>query len=245
MRWTGLWRGRRAVVGSIGVLLLHTGCAPGPRVAPPSAATAVAPPAVASASVRRLAVVAGEMRVRAYRDGPLARLGHNHAIVSTALEGTVELAEPLAASRFALRLPVDSLQVDLPQERASAGADFSAPVPDADRAGTRRNMLGSSQLDAARFPVVTIESVTLTGGPVDWVARVRITLRGAPHLLDVPVRLTATPEEIRAEGGLSVDQAALGLEPFSVALGALRVRRDLDIDFRLRARPENPSPAGT
>ena len=59
------------------------------------------------------------------------------------------------------------------------------------------------------------------------------------------VAFRTPPEEIRAEGGLSVDQAALGLEPFSVALGALRVRRDLDIDFRLRARPENPSPAGT
>jgi hypothetical protein len=36
-------------------------------------------------------------------------------------------------------------------------------------------------------------------------------------------------------GGFTVQQGTLGLEPFSVALGALRVRDDLAVRFRLVA----------
>lgn len=195
--------------------------------------------------MQRYTIAAGQVRVRVYRDGLLARLGHNHVITTTSLSGELELAEPPGASRFLLRLPLDSLQVDLPQERAAAGVDFSAPVPPKDRADTRRNMLGPDQLDAGRHPLLTIHSSALSGGPEHWVARVRLQLRGGEYELEVPFQLSHLRDELLVAGSLTIDHAAIGLVPFSVALGALRVRPAMEVDFRLRALPENPPPAGT
>jgi hypothetical protein len=78
------------------------------------------------------------------------------------------------------------------------------------------------------------------------VARVLLTLRGGRHELEVPLRLSALPDGLlQVEGHFIVDHAALGLVPFSVAMGALRVRPDIAIDFRLRAVPTDHPPAGT
>lgn len=51
---------------------------------------------------------------------------------------------------------------------------------------------------------------------------------------DVTVRLAA--DGLEAQGSFTVTHAEPGLVPFSVAFGALRVREDIDVDFRLSAR---------
>jgi hypothetical protein len=190
------------------------GCPQGPRRTAPSAA----PPPVAAqqpvpTAIEPYTVVSSHLTVRAYRDGPLARLGHNHVISTTALVGDIDLAEPVAASRFRLSLPLASFTVDLADERAAAG------------------------VDAARQPVLTIECLALAGGPEAWQARLRIGLAGASHDVDVPFRLSRDTNGLDAAGQVTLDHAALGLEPYSVGLGMLRVRPDLTIAFTLRARP--------
>ena len=140
----------------IGAVLVIAGCATGKRGAPvvPTTTSATPPATPAATASRHYTTGSSHLRVRAYRDGPLARLGHNHVVTSTDIVGELDLAEPLAASRFMLRLPLESLQVDLAAERAAAGPDVDTPVPDDDRAGTRSNMLGAAPLDAERTPVV-------------------------------------------------------------------------------------------
>lgn len=240
------WQVTCSGVAAMCVIVVLAACARRPRGIPPPPPAVTAPAAPSPlVPTQRYTIAAGEVRVRVYRDGPLARLGHNHVVTTTALTGEIELAEPPAASRFLLQLPLDSLQVDLPQERDAAGADFSAPVPQKDREATRRNMLGPDQLDADRHPLLVIRSSALTGGPEHWVARVRLQLRGSEHGLEVPFRLSRSQHEVLVAGSLTIDHAAIGLVPFSVALGALRVRPGIEVDFRLRALPENPPPAGT
>ena len=158
------------------LLALQSACAVPPQIPPPAAPST--PVTALSGPYLRYGVTSSRIEIRVYRDGPLAQLGHNHLISSTALTGTIDLREPASDSRFTFELPLDSLVVDDLTARSTAGADFAKEVPQADREGTRRNMLGSSVLDAARQPVLRLSAESLEGGPDEFIARVRIGLRG-------------------------------------------------------------------
>jgi hypothetical protein len=75
------------------------------------------------------------------RAGPFARLGHDHVITSAEESGLVRIGDSPGIRDFEIRLPVDKFEVDLPEARAAAGAEFAADVPESARAGTRQNML--------------------------------------------------------------------------------------------------------
>jgi hypothetical protein len=55
-----------------------------------------------------------------YRDGLLARFGHNHVIESHAVRESVRLVAPPDQRRFELELPVADLIVDDPGARKAA-----------------------------------------------------------------------------------------------------------------------------
>lgn len=175
------------------------------------------------------------VRIRVYRAGRLAALGHNHVLYSDALEGTVHLGEDPAGSAFSLRLPVTSLSVDDPAQRALAGDGFSAE-PDADAiAGTRTNMLGDDQLNADAWPQIQLRSVAARG---DWDAvRLQVDTRvaGRQRRIEIPAVVQWCAGELQVQGSFAVRQTELGLVPFSVMLGALQVRDTLEIDYRLVA----------
>jgi hypothetical protein len=215
-------------------ILLMLGACAAPPVSPPAPAPAApAPPAGPSEAWH---VVESSLEVRVYRDGPMAQLGHNHLITSNELTGRIDFREPRTDSGFRLELPLESLTVDDPDARAAAGGEFSAAVPVKDRDGTRRNLLGEQMLDAARQPVVVLSADAISGGPDSYTARVRVALRGEERLIDVPVTFAMQGERLRVHASLRLRHADLGLAPFTVAMGALRVRDDFEIDCRLEAR---------
>jgi hypothetical protein len=216
------------------VLLLAAGCAAPPQV-PPAAAP---PPARAAEPLPYEAweVVASRIEVRVYRDGPMMQLGHNHLVTSDALDGVIELREPRTRSGFKLELPLASLVVDDPAARAAAGSDFANPVPDKDRKGTVRNMLGPAVLDAARQAVLRLTADGVTGGPASYAARVRIGLRGEERVIEVPLTVRFDGDRLLIHASVRLHHADLGLVPFSIALGTLRVRDDFEIDCRLEAK---------
>lgn len=181
-------------------------------------------------------VAASDVTIRVYRDGPLARLGHNHVIASTALSGRIELADPVTASTLDLSLPLGSLQVDDPARRAAAGADFPGTLTEADREGTRRNMLGPALLDAARFPVVRLTSVSVEQREGTLYVTTRVDVAGRTSEIVVPVVMEIRDGTLSAHGAFTVTHAELGLTPFSVGLGALRVGDGIEVAFTLTAR---------
>lgn len=215
------------------VALLAAGCAAPPQVLPPAAPTA---PAAAAGPFEAWDVIDSRVEVRVYRDGPMQKLGHNHVITSAGLRGVIELREPRSNSGFALELPLDSLVVDDPGARERAGAEFTSPVAPQDRAGTRHNLLGSAVLDAARQPVLALSLESLTGGPEQFEARVRVRLRGEERVIGAPVNMSIDGDRMRVRAQLRLRHGDLGLTPFTVALGAIRVRDDFDVDCHLEAR---------
>ena len=181
-------------------------------------------------------VFASDVTVRVYRDGPLAELGHNHVIASTGLTGRIELRRPLATTTLALELPLGSLIVDDPARRAEAGEEFPGELNGPDREGTRANMLGPALLDAARFPVMLLEGLAIDGESPDFSVTARVSLAGRQRDIVVPARLELDGDTLTASGRFTLTHAQLGLSPFSVALGALRVRDDIQVGYRLSAR---------
>jgi hypothetical protein len=221
------------------VLILVAGCAapprekipPAPPAAPPSAPAAPAKPGQA------WQVVASHLEVRVYRDGPMQKLGHNHLVTSDALAGEITIREPLTDTGFELSLPLDSLVVDDQAARSRAGADFAAPVPQKDREGTRNNLLGEKLLDAARHPEMKLVAESISGVPGQYQARVRVLLASGEHVVTAPFTVSIEGEQLEAHATFRLRHGDIGLVPFTVALGALSVRDDFEVDLTLAARP--------
>lgn len=180
---------------------------------------------------------ASEIRFLIYRDGPLARFGHNHVLVGR-VQGEIRAGDAAATSGFRLEIPVDSFAVDPPAARAEEGDDFAAQVSEPARRGTRENVLGSEMLDAAKHPLIRIESIALAGP--DWSPTVtaRVTLRGAMRDLRFPAAVFRQDETLAVVASFRINQSEFGIEPFSTLNGGLLVRDALDIRIRLVARRE-------
>jgi polyisoprenoid-binding protein YceI len=213
----------------------------------PSAGTAAAPvpaseavPANAAASLggKRYIVdpQASEIRLIVYRDGPMARVGHNHVMVGK-VQGELRVSDTAAASGFSIEIPVESLQADAPALRAEEGEEFAATVSDQARKGTRDNMLGEDVLDAAHYPLIRIESDTLLGPRWNPDVNARITVRGKTSALKFPAAVFEQPGSLTVIAAFHVLQSELGMKPYSILGGAVTVRDAIDVRVRLVARP--------
>jgi len=180
---------------------------------------------------------ASQIIIRVYRAGRLAHLGHNHVVSTQAIKGEAWLTQELHRSGFELFLPVSAFVVDDPALRLQAGDEFSADL-DADAiAGTRENMLSGRQLDADAWPNIRVVGRNLRGEWPDVTVELVIEVRSVSHTLNVPLQLQRDGQALRATGEFSVKQTQLGLEPFSVMMGALQVRDQLDISFTIAVEP--------
>lgn len=171
-----------------------------------------------------------------FRGGPLASLGHNHVIACRDLAGVVFLMPDRAHSAFELRVPVAQLTVDEPALRGAAGADFAEAVAEDAKADTRRNMLGAALLDADRYPAITLRSGRILRTAGGFQLEIAVAVRDQTRSIVVPVTFSEAGEEIVVTGETRLSQAALGLQPFSVMLGALQVEDELHVRFRVTAR---------
>jgi len=236
----------RASLAVLGTLLLAAlaGCR-----APPAARTATGPMvAPAGAAAYQIDAAGSHIWLQLRADGPLAALGHNHVLVAQQLHGTIWLHPQPERSALELVLPVAALAVDDPIERAAAGGEFAAPLAAAARAGTREHMLGERQLDGTHFPTITLRSARVlaaarrTGaaaqGEGELLVDLQVTLRGRAALLRVPVSWWRRGALLCASGAVQFRQSELGLEPYSVALGALRVADLIAARFEIIALPQ-------
>ncbi len=194
---------------------------------------AVVPPA--GAVVYRIEGGASSLQVLAYRAGPLAALGHDHVITNSALGGWVLAAGAVTASSFRIDIQTSRFVVDDAAARRAAGADFSEPVAEDARAGTRAHMLGPTQLDAARFPTIVVRSLAIRGSAPRFAATVAIQIAGRKATLTVPFVLSRSRDRLTASAAFTLRQSALGLTPYSVMLGALRVRDQVRVALRIVA----------
>ena len=207
-----------------GVLLVLAGTCAGAQQPPEDAA------------LYEIDVERSDLHWLVYRAGALSRFGHDHVISVGEMTGTVLLHPDLEHSRFELEIPVEGLVVDDPQLRALEGEEFASEPSAEDIAGTRRNMLSEAVLDAERHPVLRITGTgpVVKGGSESLEVTVEILGRSIP--LTVPTTLRLDEETLEASGTFQLTHETLGMEPFSVMMGALQVAEELDFAYRVTAR---------
>jgi polyisoprenoid-binding protein YceI len=216
-----------------------TACQIHPQADTTQAATALSAPQPGAPLEGKHYIVdtqASEIRLLVYRDGPMARFGHNH-VMTGQIRGELGVSDSASASGFRLEIPVESFTVDDATLRAEEGDEFAAPVSDQARKGTRDNMLGADILDAAHFPLIGIDSDSLVGPRWNPGVTAHITVRGATSELKFPAAVIEQSGSLTVIAAFRVLQSELGIKPFSVLGGAIRVRDAIDIRVRLVARP--------
>lgn len=213
------------------------GCQAAPRA--PEAVDAASRPAGEAQpelpSGRRYVVLDGQSEARfvVYPAGRLARLGHPHVVGGAVISGEIVLADEFHDSGLRLEISVAEFEVDRPQWRKDEG--FDPEMPDSAIEGTRKNLLGEDQLDAARHPLITVESLGLSGPVWQPDIEARITLAGSSRELTVPVALSFTDHELSAIGRFVIRQSDFNITPFSAAGGSLQVADEVLVRFRIVA----------
>ena len=229
---------RKSFIPGLLAVLLLAAC----QTAPVALVTATSPPAgplpqAAPGAVHyRVDAARSDVRFLVYKAGPLAAVvGYDHVIRARNFSGEVYLAPDFSASSFSLTLPVKDFEVDAPELRAVEGPDFAQqPSPQA-VAGTAEHMLGLEELDADRYPEVTIQSVKLVGP--DWGpdATIRLTLHGTTRDLTVPITVSREGNDLVATGSFAILQSEFGIKPHALLGGGLAVEDLVRVRFRLVA----------
>jgi hypothetical protein len=177
------------------------------------------------------------IQLKVYRDGMLARLGHNHVISASQISGKVYRREPVGLSTFAVQFPVAALLIDRPADRRRAGADFPGEISQAHIDGTRTNMLGSDLLQGDQYGTVELRSLGMEGRAPAAIWRVAVRVRDQIAELRVPIQISQAGKDLTVQGAVKLSQRELGLQPFCVLGGKLCVRDDIDAEFYLVATP--------
>jgi hypothetical protein len=179
-----------------------------------------------------------ELLITVYRDGPLARFGHDHVVHHASLGGMIAVPPSLRDVRADLFGAVTELVVDDPGRRAEAGFDSEPSAEDI--AGTRANMLGPRVLNAAEYPFLRVDVEDVTGELPEVGLTLAIAVAGATTRVTTPATVDISRCSVSVSAALSLKQTELGLEPFSVLGGALRVADEFDVRLRLLAEsPDN------
>jgi len=176
------------------------------------------------------------VRVLVYRSGALARLGHNHVMTVRALQGKLWSHPDITQSGFEMSFPIAEMIVDDPEERSAAGSDFPPDIAQADRDGTRRNMLRAEVLDAEHYPRIELKSVRITGSREKPQVTVRITIKGVSREIALTPAVKLEGSQLTVAGEFDILQSDFGIKPFTAALGALAVQDRLHMTFNLVAR---------
>jgi hypothetical protein len=183
--------------------------------------------------VYRFSETGSELLITVYRDGPLARFGHDHVVHHLSPGGMIVVPPSISDVRADLFVAVTEFVVDDPERREEAGFD-TEPSPE-DIAGTRANMLGPRVLNATDYPFLRVSVENVTGDLPEVVLALAITLGGATTRMSAPATVQLGDCSLSVAAAMALRQTDLGLEPFSVLGGALRVADRLDVRLRLLA----------
>jgi polyisoprenoid-binding protein YceI len=158
-------------------------------------------------------------------------------LVSRSVSGYVRLQDGAADSVAELRIPVDSLLVDDPALRESAGKAFASEITATDIAAVRNLIMGKTLLDAAGFPDIHARATVVGGTAPDIELEIELAMRGRKHSLRAPARIEVRDKELIANGEFTLRLGDFGMAPPKLLMGALTVKDEIRAEYRIRALP--------
>ena len=175
--------------------------------------------------------------IKVYRDGKLAKYGHNHIVSSNNINGLIYIDRVFSKSRIDSYISVNSLIIDDPVLRADAGDDFSTHVTEQAITGTRTNMLSEQVLNIKQYPYLFLSAIPKNADKEHPELITTITIRDEKQTLVHSPKLIIDGDELSASGMFTIRQTNFGIEPFSIMLGALSVKDELTIEYQIKAVP--------
>jgi polyisoprenoid-binding protein YceI len=172
---------------------------------------------------------ASRVRVHLFKKGLLKGFGHGHELDWSRFSGSVR----------ADWLQLGSASVELSVEAASL-SEQNLDIGEGDRREIEETARSARVLDAALHPQIRFRSTSVhvrhqdaAGALLDVSGTLEV--RGVPRDLTVPVTVTLDGEGLRARGSVELRQSGFGIKPVSAALGTIKVKDEMRIDFELQA----------
>lgn len=165
----------------------------------------------------------GSLYIQVYKDPTTVAqsLAHDHVIQAAGWTGTVTWdPNNLASCKVSMSLPVASLVVDEKNMRTQLG--YTTFPSDSEREDIKKAMLGSDQLDGAKFPTITYQSTSCTavGEAVDVAGN--LTIHGVTKPVTMHMAVKADAVNFSAKGSTAIRATQYGFQPFSAGFGALK-----------------------
>jgi polyisoprenoid-binding protein YceI len=167
----------------------------------------------------------GSLRVKTYREGMAAKVGHDLVFEVTTWEAVLESTGDPAGSTIELSADPRSLQV----REALRGLK---PLSDGDRAEIARNIDGK----VLQGRPITFRSTAVRPAEGDRGLAVEGELTMAGSSRPVTMRLEMEADG-RLTGTVPLTQSDWGIKPYRGLMGALKVRDELEIEIDARLLP--------
>jgi len=102
-------------------------------------------------------------------------------------------------------------------------------------------MRGPKVLDAARFPSITFKTERVRGresgsGVYDLELAGEIALHGVTRPITLPVHVEVSGDTLTASGKAVLRHDQFGMQPVSVAGGSVKVKNEIEVEYRIVAR---------
>ena len=149
-----------------------------------------------------------------------AKLAHDLILSPTSWRGTLNVdADNPAASSAELSIDARSIQI-----LESVGGVMS--LSDKDKGKIAKNM-EEDVLQTNKFPQLTFQSTSVSGGGPNYNVAGNMTVRGTTRPVNVALSVNGTQVHATA----SISQKDFGIKPFSAMMGAIKLRDDVDFEL--------------
>ncbi len=165
----------------------------------------------------------------------LSGLSHNHVMRASEFDARASLDPTSGECSVKVTVPVKALEVDPPKLREEFG--LKERIDEGDRKTIRENMLDADQLDAERYPTITLQSTRCRFERTTLSLQARLTLRGKTRSVRLELERVVAPDgRTVLVGTLPIKGTDYGLEPYSAGLGSLKNADEMTIHLELYAQ---------
>ena len=179
----------------------------------------------------RLVPEKSKFTVQAYAEGLLSAFGHDPVLEIKEFTGEVQFVSgSFESASLKITIKADSIAV-------------SSQVKEKDRLEIEQTMR-EQVLEIAKYPEIVFGSSSIS---VTRLAEGRyrarligdLTFHGVTQRnLWITAQVSASGEELRAEGDFSLKQSDFGIKPFSAAGGTIKLKNELKFSFDIAAQKE-------
>jgi len=168
--------------------------------------------------------------VRAFASGMLSSLGHSPTFAVRKFSGEVTFDRAIPAQgSLTLAIGSDSLEV-IDDIKSKDRREIESTM--------KQDVLEVSKYPQIEFVSAGVTSDTLGEGRYQMTINGNLSLHGVTRPLAIPAQISVYGDEFRATGEMTLSQSNFGIQPVSVAGGALKLKDELKLVFDLVARKQ-------